>query len=83
MMMRMKWRRFMTTCITLCVLSFSTAAHAADDEEVPEHDGRTEGYSQKVQVTKASTSLVWLAFIALTVISMSVMFKDARRSHLD
>jgi hypothetical protein len=80
----MKWRRFIATCATICVLTFNTAAHAGlEDEEEILHDGRTEGYTQKVQVPKASTSLVWLAFIALSVISISAMFKDAKRTHLD
>jgi hypothetical protein len=84
MITRMRWRRFIATVMTICVLSLTSAAHAGlEDEEEILHDGRTEGYAQKVQVPKASTSLVWLAFMALSVISISAMFKDAKRGHLD
>jgi hypothetical protein len=81
----MKWQRFIATCMMIFSLSFSSTARAAglEDEEPPLNDGRTEGYNQKVQIPKPSTALVWLAFMALTVVSMGVMFKDARRTHLD
>ena len=80
----MRWRRFIAACATLIVLSFNTAAHAGlEDPEEIINDGRTEGYTQKVQIPKPSTSLVWLAFIALSVLSISAMFKDAKRTHLD
>lgn len=84
MIASMRWRQFTAACVTVLVLSFNSAAHAGlEDEEEILHDGRTEGYTQKVQVVKASTSLVWLAFIALSVLSVSAMFKDAKRTHLD
>jgi hypothetical protein len=64
------------------MLSIPSAARAVDEEEVL-HDARTEGYAARVQVQKASTALVWLAFLFLSVISMAAVFKDAKRTHLD
>ncbi len=78
----MKWRRFFAALLISGVLAFPTAARAADDDEIL-HDARTEGYPQKVQVTKASVALVWLAFLFLSVVSMAAIFKDAKRTHLD
>ena len=77
----MKWRRFFAALLISGVLAFPTAARADDDEVL--HDARTEGYPQKVQVTKASVALVWLAFLFLSVVSMAAIFKDAKRTHLD
>ena len=77
----MKWRRFFAALLISGVLAFPTAARA-DDEDIT-HDARTEGYPNKVQVTKASVALVWLAFLFLSVVSMAAIFKDAKRTHLD
>jgi hypothetical protein len=78
----MKWRRPLAAIALTCVLAFPISARAADDDEVL-HDARTEGYPSKVQVTKASVALVWLAFLFLSVVSMAAIFKDAKRTHLD
>ena len=77
----MKWRRFIAALLLGGILAFPTTARADDDEVL--HDARTEGYGQKVQVTKASVALVWLAFLFLSIVSMAAIFKDAKRTHLD
>ena len=77
----MKWRRFIAALLLGGVLAIPTTARADDDEVL--HDARTEGYGQKVQVTKASVALVWLAFLFLSIVSMAAIFKDAKRTHLD
>ncbi len=77
----MKWRRSLAALVLTGVLAFPTAARADDDEVL--HDARTEGYASKVQVTKASVALVWLAFLFMGVVSMAAIFKDAKRTHLD
>jgi hypothetical protein len=47
-------------------------------------DGRIRGYEQNsVVMDDSSTALTYLALIALTVISVGLMFKSARRTHLD
>ena len=78
----MKWRRSFTALILSGMLALPTVARAADDE-TPEHDARTEGYNVKVQVTKASVALVWLAFLFMSVVGMAAIFKDAKRTHMD
>jgi len=78
----MKWRRSLAALTISGVLALPSAARAADDDEVL-HDARTEGYPQKVQLTKASVALVWLAFLFMSVVSMAAIFKDAKRTHLD
>lgn len=52
-----------------------------EDEVV--HDARTEGYQPKGQVEKTSVALMWLMFVALSVVCLAVLFKDPRRTHLD
>ena len=79
----MKLRRFIAVCVTCCVLGMPTAAKAADDEEAPTHDARTEGYDQKVQLAKSSTAFAWLVLAPLAIVTLGVLFWDAKRSHLD
>lgn len=82
-MRRMKWRRIIAACVLSGVLAMPSSARAAVDEEEVLHDARTEGFQGKVQVTKASVALVWLAFLSLALVSMAALFKDAKRTHLD
>ena len=82
MIAAMKWRKLITALLLGLVLMFPAKARAADDEDV-KNDARTEGYQAKVQVEKSSVALMWLLFIFLAIVSLAVLFKDARRSHLD
>ena len=60
------------------------AGPALAQEEGIEHDGRLEGYAEKVIIDGGeSTALTWLLLVFLGMVSLSVMFKNARRSHLD
>ena len=54
----------------------------ADDENTS-YDARIEGYTQKVQLDSGSTALTWLLFVVLGVLTIAVLFKDAKRTHLD
>ncbi len=54
------------------------------DEALKEADGRLRGYTQNgIVLNESSTALTYFAFIGLTLLSMGVMFKLARRTHLD
>ena len=68
-------------CGTLA-LPGTVRASSSDDEDQPKHDARTEGY-QAGQVEKNGTSLTWMLFVVLMVISLAALFKDAKRTHLD
>jgi hypothetical protein len=46
-------------------------------------DGRLEGYPSPVTLEDSGTSMTWLLLVFLTIVCLSVMFKDARRTHLD
>jgi len=61
----------------------STPTRALADDEPDIYDARLEGYAQKVQLDAGSTALTWLVLIVLGVLTVGVLFKDAKRSHLD
>jgi hypothetical protein len=60
----------------------SPAVALAQDEAV-ERDGRLEGYQTKVLVDNDSTALTWLLLVFLGMVTLGVMFKNAKRTHLD
>ncbi len=69
-------------CLALTLLAWMAPAALADDE--PEvYDARLLGYDKTTQLDSSSTALIWLLLIVLIVLCVGVMFKDARRSHLD
>jgi hypothetical protein len=78
----MKFRRLIAVGAVCGVLGMPAIAGAAD-EEAPTHDARTEGYEQKVQLEKSSTALAWLVLAPLALVTLGVLFKDAKRTHLD
>jgi hypothetical protein len=91
MMYRPNSRRFgwvvrsaLLACLWACTLAalLSPAAALAQDEVV-ERDGRLEGYQTKVLVDNDSTALTWLLLVFLAMVTLGVMFKNARRTHLD
>jgi hypothetical protein len=81
----MKDRAYAWLC-ALVVMAMSPVMSLAARPEMEKDvvDARLESYD-KVNVTLApsGTALMWLLLIFLTVVTVGVMFKDARRSHLD
>jgi hypothetical protein len=71
--------------IALACLSFLLlpVTAMAQDEEPDYYDARLEGYPQGVTLERSTTALTWLLFIFLAVICIAVLFKNAKRTHLD
>lgn len=79
---------------TLSLLVATPSARAQDDEESarPVVDARLEGLTNSdqrdtVDVTKqlgaGGTGGYWVLFLFLAALTAGVLFKDAKRSHLD
>ena len=82
---RMKWRKMIAAGLVSSMLAFGGTAQAAapqSDEDAATHDARTEGYAGKVQID-GSQAGTWIIFVLVTIVSLSALFKDAKRSHLD
>jgi hypothetical protein len=76
--------RAVCLAVVLALSIPSTSLARNDDEDQPkEYDARILGYTQDVDLKTGSTALSWLLLIALGVVSVAVLFKDAKRSHLD
>lgn len=65
----------------LTLLTMPQAVLAQDD--MPKHDARLEGYAESVLLQGSGTAMTWLLLLGLAVLCLSVLFKDARRTHLD
>lgn len=55
----------------------------AQDDESKIYDARLEGYGSNVTLENSSTALMWLLLVVLAAICVGVMFKNAKRTHLD
>jgi len=63
-------------------MGLMSLAATASDEEV-RIDGRLQGYSKTMVLDGGSLSLLWLALVGLSIVALSVLFKNAKRTHLD
>lgn len=60
-------------------------AQYGDEEGIESADGRLRGYEEQGVVVPGNSAvpLAYFAFIGLTIVAAGVMFKSARRTHLD
>ena len=75
-----RWLLLAAVCVAAVLFSPSRAV--AQDEEI-KLDARLEGYQGNMAVQNDSTALMWLLFVFLSVVALAVLFKDAKRTHLD
>jgi hypothetical protein len=74
--------RLAAFALVLALASFAAPAWAQESEVT--HDARTMGYPSDNQVgLEGGTAVTWLLFIAVAIVGLSALFKDAKRSHLD
>jgi hypothetical protein len=78
-------KRWMMAAALALVLVASAPVHAAssDDEESAPPDARLSGYDKTVDLSSSTTALTWVLLIVLTIVTLGVLFKDAKRTHLD
>lgn len=84
-MMKGMIHRFSIWCCALVVVLMTpvmTFARQYEEERVI-IDARLEGFKDNVSLPGSGTALMWLLLIFLAGITIAVMFKDAKRSHLD
>ena len=68
------------TLSTTLLVAPAVSTLAADEEKIP--DARLEGFGRNVKVEGGTTG-TWVLFVVLSVVCMSVLFKNAKRTHLD
>ena len=92
MIHRMTWRslihrrretghRLLTRSMAWLAALAGPLAASAQEMDVP-HDARLEGYPTPM-LLQGGVAMTWVLFIVLGVLCVSVLFKNAKRSHLD
>ncbi len=81
MMLCMRYRTIRLVA-AVAALFYGPAFALAQEEDV-KLPAQLIGYEKKVIVPDASMTLMWGVFILLAAICIAVLFKDAKRSHLD
>jgi preprotein translocase subunit SecG len=84
-MMKVMKYRLMSLYVTLAILltPVIVLAKSSEDEDTVKMEGRLEGYATKVRLDSNSTALTWLMIGFLCAIAIAVLFKNAKRTHLD
>jgi hypothetical protein len=84
MMASMKYR-LLSLYVTLAILltPVIVLARSSEDEDTVKLEARLEGYTSKVRLENNSTALTWLMIGFLSAIAIAVLFKNAKRTHLD
>lgn len=75
--------RVLAACCGLALLAGAPGAAHAQSANDDTSDARLQGYAGRPAMEKSGVGPTWLLFIALSVIGCSVLFKNAKRSHLD
>lgn len=78
-MMKSRLLGFFLAAVSL--LLGPAVAMAQDEQKI--YDARLEGYGSNVTLPSSTTALMWLLLFVLTALCVGVMFKNARRTHLD
>ena len=80
--MKLKYR-VLILIFSIALVLVTPAMLLADEPEDKIYDARLEGYGTNVTLENSSTALMWLLLIVLGAICVGVMFKSAKRTHLD
>jgi hypothetical protein len=75
------WAKLLGVAMTL-LLPAVTLAASVEEQEAGE--ARLEGYANSVRLADpGSTAPYWLLLVGLGIVALIVLFKDAKRTHLD
>jgi hypothetical protein len=73
----------LSVVFVLLMLGAAPMSAMADDSKPETYDGRLDDYNRQVTLQGGSTALTYFIWVGLGVAAVIVMFKDAKRTHLD
>jgi hypothetical protein len=81
-MMEFMRRKLLAMAFVLLMLGVIPMSAMADDN-AKSYDGRLDDYDKNVTLDNGGTALTYFIWVGLGVLGLIVLFKDAKRSHLD
>jgi len=75
-------KKLLAVVIVLLTVGFAPLSALADDQS-KSYDGRLDDYGNKSVTLDGGAALSYFVWIGLGLVGLLVMFKDAKRSHLD
>ena len=69
--------------VSVLCCSPHTASASSNNDEVEHYDARVQGYTPDVELKSWGVGGCWMMMICMGVVCVAVIFKDAKRSHLD
>ena len=75
-------RKLIVLTIALLAMGAGPISALADDNS-KSYDGRLDDYNRNVTLDNSGTAFSYFIWAGLGVLGLVVMFKDAKRSHLD
>ena len=75
-------RKLLAMAFVLLMLGVAPMSAMADDNS-KSYDGRLDDYNRNVTLDSGGTALTYFIWVGLGALALIVLFKDAKRSHLD
>jgi len=75
-------RKLMAVVIALSAVG-AMPLPARGDDAPKSYDGRLDDFVKPVTLDNGGTALTYFIWVGLSVVAVLVLFKDAKRSHLD
>jgi uncharacterized membrane protein len=76
-------RWMLAAALAMLLVASAPRSAMAEEDEPTVYDARIQGYDKNVQLDSGTTALTWVLLIVLTIVTLGVLFKDAKRTHLD
>jgi hypothetical protein len=76
-------QKLLLLAMGLAMLGAAPMSALADDNTPKSYDGRLDDYVKPVTLDNSGTGLTYFLWAALGGVALAVLFKDAKRSHLD
>ena len=77
------FKRFVAAfLLAVSLIAYNPHSAMAKDEE-DHYDARVQQYDPDLELKSSSTGMAWMLMLFMGVVCVAVIFKDAKRSHLD
>ena len=69
--------------LAMAMIAATPVVGRADEEAVPDHDARLDGYPTSIVLNSGGTASSYIMLFLLSVVGLGCVFISGKRSHLD